>query len=679
MSTPSIVPGSSNILLPAQGQAAGGKRQGAGMPDTGAAGERDAAFPDLLARLAPAGETGADLAARAMPADAGVDSTFSGMLSRLVPAGGNPAGAAVRAMSPDAGRDTALPVRIAPAVGTGANSGALDPAALDGPPAIKGGLFPEMLSRLVPANLPAAPLAADTAPPLNGGMAILAAGAGPSTAAAPPPEPSGFMASPEPPEQVRPNLERPAFQLPDLKLTSPRPPAPEQTGKTFSTVTAAPQAGAAEPPPDTGADAPQTPEAPAISALIQSLTSAASSSGTQTGSPAGLIMSPKAAPAAQPRIPAAPAAREAAAGPPPQPEAAIAGEGMPPPLPVTPDGGGDAQDTPPSPPEAAPAPATAPVMPSWPGMVPGSPPPPMAQAPDAGPPQDERPSPLPLSAERLAPQAAAPRTEVKVLHQETHFAPVRPHNIEAPAGHDAPASAAFDDGTGLAVPPVTEAAPAEPAEQTEPAPSAPPALQRESGGLAGTQAPAMGEASAAPPLPQQPPARQLSERIAVELAAPAPASDTPAGGTHPATVIRTLTIQLEPADLGTLTVHLSIKDDGLEVHVEASRRETARMIEDDQKTLSHLLQSAGYRVDALAVQVSDAARTGAAPQGAANPGGQFSALPSGQQQQGSPQPGGQSSGSPQQQPRDGGAQHETRSGNGHDKANADRLGGDVYV
>jgi chemotaxis protein MotD len=189
----------------------------------------------------------------------------------------------------------------------------------------------------------------------------------------------------------------------------------------------------------------------------------------------------------------------------------------------------------------------------------------------------------------------------------------------------------------------------------------------------------MGETSATPALAQQPPARQLSERIAVELAASAPAPETPAGATHPATVIRTLTIQLEPADLGTLTVHLTIKNDGLEVHVEASRRETARMIEDDQKTLSHLLQSAGYRVDALAVQVSDAARMGAAPQGAANPGAQSSALPSGQQQQGSSQPGGQSPGSPQHQERDGGERHETRSGNGHDKANADRLGGDVYV
>ncbi len=668
MSTPCIVPDRSSVLLPAQGQAAGGKRQGAPLLDTArvegmsgaAAGEKDA-FPDLLARMAPAGETGADLAVRGMPLDAGVESTFSGMLSRLAPAGETFAGAAARTVTPDAAPDTTFPGRLTLAVEIGAPgtlSGSTSPMRGG---AMRGGHFPEMLSRLAPAHPPAAPSAASAEPPTlpaDGTQKTPAASGAagvrlPATAAPPPPRPLELPVS----------LHAPVAKLPDWKPAGENPAA----------VTAVSQGGAVELPPATAPAAAPPPETPAISELIRSLTCVSQSSGTQTG--AGLVMSPKAAPAALPQMPAPPMeAVEAAVelSPLPIPVPVNTGESEDLPLPASPEESGGTRDTPPSQPEAAAAVSPGLAMPSWPGMAPAMAPPPMADPPAGEPPQSELPSQLPLSAERLALQTAAPRTDIKVLHQETHFAPVRPHTIKTPASYAAPVDAVFDDGAGPAAPAVTEAAPAEPAVQAE---SAPPAPQREPGGLIETQAPAMGETSATPPLPQQPPARQLSDRIAVELAAPASAPETPAGGTHPATVIRTLTIQLEPADLGTLTVHLSIKNDGLEVHVEASRRETARMIEDDQKTLSHLLQSAGYRVDALAVQVSDAARTGAAPQAQANPGAQSS----GQQQQGSSQTGGQSPGSPQHQERDGSAQHETRSGNSHDKANADRLGGDVYV
>jgi chemotaxis protein MotD len=76
-------------------------------------------------------------------------------------------------------------------------------------------------------------------------------------------------------------------------------------------------------------------------------------------------------------------------------------------------------------------------------------------------------------------------------------------------------------------------------------------------------------------------------------------------GTKPA--LKILHIALQPGDLGTVTVRMELNDAELTLHVEAERAETADLIRNDQDTLSKLLRSAGYALEAGSIRVADAA------------------------------------------------------------------------
>ena len=100
--------------------------------------------------------------------------------------------------------------------------------------------------------------------------------------------------------------------------------------------------------------------------------------------------------------------------------------------------------------------------------------------------------------------------------------------------------------------------------------------------------------------------RQIVDGIAAEI--PPPRDKSPAGpaaAPTPSTQsqpVKVVTIQLNPAELGTLTVRISLRNDALELQVETSRRDTARMVEADRDALSSLLRSAGYHVEAVTVR-----------------------------------------------------------------------------
>jgi hypothetical protein len=135
------------------------------------------------------------------------------------------------------------------------------------------------------------------------------------------------------------------------------------------------------------------------------------------------------------------------------------------------------------------------------------------------------------------------------------------------------------------------------------------------------------------PAPQQSPAFQIANRIAheVDIADPAftaQASTVPNDAS--AAPVKILHIQLDPPELGALMIRMSMKDDTLHLQIEASRHETARLIERDQNALSGMLRSAGYNVDGLTVQVSTGDRGNGAQQfsggnGFNQPAGQHSA------------------------------------------------------
>ena len=66
-------------------------------------------------------------------------------------------------------------------------------------------------------------------------------------------------------------------------------------------------------------------------------------------------------------------------------------------------------------------------------------------------------------------------------------------------------------------------------------------------------------------------------------------------------VVKILHLELQPADLGTITIRMSLKQDALDIRVEASRYDTACMLQRDQDSLAKILTSAGYRIDGMTV------------------------------------------------------------------------------
>jgi chemotaxis protein MotD len=133
--------------------------------------------------------------------------------------------------------------------------------------------------------------------------------------------------------------------------------------------------------------------------------------------------------------------------------------------------------------------------------------------------------------------------------------------------------------------------------------------------------------------------------------------------------VKVLHIQLQPAELGTITVRMSLHDSELRIHLDADRRETAHMLQTDRDALSSVLRSAGYRVDGVSIQFA-----GADPSG----GGSQSFLNSSMQQHsGGPQPDAQPSGGNSGGRQDRGA-YQTHGPNDEEGDRNPRRGG-LYI
>jgi hypothetical protein len=178
--------------------------------------------------------------------------------------------------------------------------------------------------------------------------------------------------------------------------------------------------------------------------------------------------------------------------------------------------------------------------------------------------------------------------------------------------------------------------------------------------------------------PASSPAQQIADTIAAEL--PPAGTDRPRGApvTTPRLAalqpVKVLTIQLHPAELGTVTVRMSLKADAMDVQVEVGRRSTARLIDADRGTLTSLLRSAGYNVEGLTV------RTVEAPNAASSPGPTQGAPDSGPQlQPGGSQPDARASGGRSQPEPRNHHQMPDRNNNDSEQASGDRRGAGLYV
>jgi chemotaxis protein MotD len=163
--------------------------------------------------------------------------------------------------------------------------------------------------------------------------------------------------------------------------------------------------------------------------------------------------------------------------------------------------------------------------------------------------------------------------------------------------------------------------------------------------------------TALPPAGQPPIAHQAAERIIAELQSldnTAPTDRTQlARQAEAAAPVRTLQIQLQPADLGVLTVKMTLRDQMLDIKLEAVEHRTARILEADREKLTEILRSAGYALDGVTVQISSPEKPVPAFHAmAGQPGG-------GQAQQGA-------------QSHPGGAQADAQRGQGSQRGNENR-------
>jgi chemotaxis protein MotD len=115
------------------------------------------------------------------------------------------------------------------------------------------------------------------------------------------------------------------------------------------------------------------------------------------------------------------------------------------------------------------------------------------------------------------------------------------------------------------------------------------------------------------------PLQQIVQRITQDLQSPARGVDPTANPLPDAKMpVRVLHLQLDPPQLGPMTIRISMQHDALRIQLETSNYDTARLIHNDREGLSRMLRAAGYAVDGLNVQVTPADRGSAGQQPAPN-------------------------------------------------------------
>ncbi|CAO4164599.1 flagellar hook-length control protein FliK [Methylorubrum aminovorans] len=114
------------------------------------------------------------------------------------------------------------------------------------------------------------------------------------------------------------------------------------------------------------------------------------------------------------------------------------------------------------------------------------------------------------------------------------------------------------------------------------------------------------QAGAPAPVPASP-LRQIVDAVTAQLPAAASAAQTrPSTAPTETGPLKILTLQLHPADLGTVLVRMRLQDGRLEMSLRTSREETAERLRKEGDLLSGLLREAGYEADTVTIQAGGA-------------------------------------------------------------------------
>jgi chemotaxis protein MotD len=103
--------------------------------------------------------------------------------------------------------------------------------------------------------------------------------------------------------------------------------------------------------------------------------------------------------------------------------------------------------------------------------------------------------------------------------------------------------------------------------------------------------------------------QKIVDRMATDLAAVASsegarAVDAPGLDTNKAAdsrPVRMMTLELDPPNLGSVTVKMRLAGDSVEIHLTADRYETTQMLRQERGALTDAMQSAGYTFDIAAI------------------------------------------------------------------------------
>ena len=112
--------------------------------------------------------------------------------------------------------------------------------------------------------------------------------------------------------------------------------------------------------------------------------------------------------------------------------------------------------------------------------------------------------------------------------------------------------------------------------------------------------------------------QKIVDRMVTDLPAVSPQADAnPADAASPASQpadkpVRILTLELDPPNLGAVTVKMRLIGNAVEIHLSADRHETTQMLQQERGALTEVMQSAGYAIDIASIDHSRA--------GDANPG-----------------------------------------------------------
>ncbi|WP_157234796.1 flagellar hook-length control protein FliK [Methylosinus sp. LW4] len=178
-----------------------------------------------------------------------------------------------------------------------------------------------------------------------------------------------------------------------------------------------------------------------------------------------------------------------------------------------------------------------------------------------------------------------------------------------------------------------------------------------------------------------PQARSLIASASLTSSTPAAAPATNVGeGQRQSVAPKILTIELEPAALGAVTVKMKLAHSGIDMRISVESSEALRRLDSTREKLVEAMQSSGCTIDSCTIQIGPTAADGANAQAAPDNGGGFAqAGGGGREEQSVGRQGAGYGGSGGDRRQGASAENGERGTNGEPRRVADRRGGDVYL